>query len=75
MEDNWNLKDKKQSTYNIFLDKVNRVYNKRDYHYESKDIDMLRRKLIEDINNNTKWALLTRLEMIKQINKRFGVEK
>ena len=65
MTNNWSLKGKEW----------NKDWKNMPLMYPKKDIDTLRQKLIDDINENTEWALITRTEMIKQINKRFGVEQ
>lgn len=71
----WSLKDKKQSTYDLFIDGTHKIYSKDDYHYDAKDIEMLREKLIKDILCCSELMYPEETDMvIKCINKRFGVE-
>ena len=68
MADDWSLKGKRINKPDCEICSRNNIYSE-------ETLETLRKKLIEDINKNTEWALSTRIEMIKQINKRFGVEK
>ena len=65
MTDDWSLKDKK-------------AYRSTGMHYTDTTIEILRKKLIDDIMNTEFTQHLpdwSKEEIIKIINKRFGVEE
>ena len=76
---NWNLKDCKKSTYNMFIGHSSTLIGKEDYHYTANDIETLRQKLIEDIYDHYWETLESDKEiaikhMASIINKRFGYD-
>ena len=81
MTDDWSLKGKKLYTNSNHIwhaDYDEKII--KQWLYSSKDIEILRQKLLEDLNaflclTNTPEAYETNSKTIKEIiNKRFGVE-
>jgi len=66
MSDDWNLKDKKVTTW--ATNNVNDTW----YTYKDTDIETLRKKLIEDIKNLVQRDIYS---IEKIINKRFGIDE
>ena len=87
MRDNWSLKDKKirirtsplDTDNSKILDEYTNLYWCLGGLYESKDIEILRKKLIEDFKKYDKeshWLYGEFSEGAEKIiNKRFGVEE
>ena len=75
MSDDWNLKGKKYSSDDLWPH--HSIWDKEGELYFKKDIETLRKKLIEDF---AKWHYddihgnMNFDDRLKQINKRFGVK-
>ena len=73
MKTEWNLKKHKKNTFDMFIGNPTTPVEKDDYHYDAKDIEVLRRKLIEEIRLNAEGCTQVN-EFEHIINKLFGGE-
>ena len=77
MSDDWNLKDKKVTTW--ATNNVNDTW----YTYKDTDIETLRKKLIDDFKeiaqgespDNVVWVETLLCNIIDMINERFGIDE